>query len=407
MTDAAREQARMLAEWLETLDADEERIAVAMGEISENHWKAVTDLLPAPFEADSINRVITRAHELLGRAPNDAQRLARLALRMTAQINHATCPDAPLIEGDAWRECAAAHLEMAEYADAYEAVCAARKCYSQSESARVNGAILLLVEGRTLFELGRWDEALAAVEHASHELLDSGADRKKYVQAKTIHAIILVGIGQYDAALDVFSTAADLAMQAGDKETLAYILSNAGVCAANLEDPARAKRCLESALRYFEELGLTSEMPHARAALVTILKQQGRYNEAVSELFKVRAEFLSLRVPTAAAITSLRIVEVLLLCGRTAEVPVLCDEMVRTFSAARLQKNLLTALAYLNEVARQRQLAAADVAYVAAFIEHSENAPEHLFTVPEWRKAKDAARPWPSSAYGFGQPRSF
>jgi tetratricopeptide (TPR) repeat protein len=373
----------MLAEWIETLDPGEERIAVAMGEVSEEHWKAVSDSLPAPFEAHAINHVINRAHELLGRTPAVAQSLARLALRMAGQLNHATCPDVPLIEGDAWRECAAAHLEMGEHADAYDAICAARTRYSQSRSARVNAAILLLVEARTLFELGRWDDAVAAVEYASHELLDSGADRKKYVQARTIHAIILVGIGQYDAALDVFSTAADLAMQAGDKETLAYILSNVGFCAAKLEDPARAKRCLDSALRYFEELGLRSEMPHVRAALVTILKQQGRYNEAISELFKVRAEFLSLRVPNAAAIASLRIIEVLLLCGRGSEVPALCDEMIRTFTVARLQKNLLIALAYLNEVARGRQLLAADIGYVTAFIEEAEKTPDLVFTAPQ------------------------
>src|SRR5258708_33585699 len=112
MTAAAQEQARMLAAWLDTLDPEEERIALAMGEVSEEHWKAVIDSLPAPFEADAVNRVIIRAHELLGRAPNDAKRLARLALRMTGQINRATCPDFPLVEGDAWRESAAAHFEM-------------------------------------------------------------------------------------------------------------------------------------------------------------------------------------------------------------------------------------------------------------------------------------------------------
>jgi tetratricopeptide (TPR) repeat protein len=386
MTDVSAEFVRVLLAWVETLEPDMERVALGIGEASDEEWEAVTASLAAPFEADIINRVIHRAHQLLARKPHDARRLARLALRMTPHINLDTCSDPHLVEGDAWRECAAAHLEMAEFADAYDAVCVARACYSRSPSSRINAAILMLLEGRSLFELGRADEALVAVERGSSELLDSGADRKKYVQARTIHASILVGMGLPGAALDVFSDAADLARKAGDKETLAYILSNAGLCAAKLAakpgDLERAKRCFDSALRYFDNLGLRAEMPHVRAALVTILKQQGRYNEAISELFKVRAEFLSLDIPVAAALAALRIVEVLLLCGRTAEISAICDEMLRTLTAARLEKNLLVGLAYVAEVARERRLEESDVTYVAAFIEKAERDADHTFVKP-------------------------
>jgi|SRR4051794_34698696 len=390
MTDASGEFARVLLAWVETLEPEGERVAIGIAEVSDEEWEIVTASLPSPFEAASINRVIARTHELLPRNPHDASRLARLALRMTRNMNRETCSDPDLVEGDAWRECAAAHLVMSEYADANEAISAARSCYSRSPSSRINAAILMLVEAKALFELGRPQEALDVVSRASCELLDSGADRKKYVQARTIHASILVGMGRPDAALDIFSDAADLAKKEGDKETLAYILSNAGLCAAKLaakpEDLDRAKRCFHSALKYFDTLGLRSEMPHVRAALVTILKQQHRYNEAISELFKVRAEFLSLGIPVAAALAALRIVELLLLCGRTAEVPGICDEMLKTLSAARLQKNVLVGLAYVAEAARQRRLDASRLNYVTAFIENVERDAgdgDHTFFAPE------------------------
>lgn len=382
MTGVTRDQAQMLTAWLDTLDPDGERLAIAMGEVPEDDWEALIASFTIPFGADGVVRVISRAHELLGKAPTDARSLARLAIRISRRASNDGSPDIDLIEGDAWRELAAAHLETAEYADAHDAIERSRACYARSKSSRLNAAILALYEGRTLFELGRWSEALAAVGHGSSELLECRADRKKYVQARTIHASILAGMGQYDAALDVFSDAADLAKQAGDKETLAYIVWNTGLLAAKLDDTARAKRCLDSALRYFERLGLTAEMPHVRAALVVILKQQGRYNEAVSELFKVRAEFLSLGIPVAAAIASLRIVEVLLLSGRTSDVPARCEEMVKTFTAARLPKNLLMALAYLNEAARQDKLKPSDVTYVAEFVEKAENDASRAFTLP-------------------------
>jgi tetratricopeptide (TPR) repeat protein len=382
MTDGAHDQARLFAAWLATSDPDMERIAIAIGGASESEWEAIAASLPDQFEPGAVGRVICRAHELLSRAPTDAQSLARLALRMTRRVNATICSDLPLIEGDAWRECAAAHLEMAEFDDAHQAVGKARVCYARSKSARVNAAILSLIEGRTLFELGRWAEALASVDEGSRELIDSGADRKKYVQAMTIKAVILLGMGQPDAALDVFSAATNLATQSGDNETLAHILSNVGLCAAKLGDTSHAKLCFESSLQLFDDLGLTSEMPFVRTAMVSILKVKGRHNEAISELFKIRAEFLSLDIPVRAAIASLEIVELMLVCGRCAEVPPLCTEMVRTFTKARLQKNLLKALAYLDEVARGRLLAASDVIYVASFIERAQDDPRHTFTVP-------------------------
>lgn len=382
MTDPAHDQARLFAAWLATRDPDMERIAIQMGGASEPEWEAIVASLPAPFEADAVGRVICRAHELLGRAPTKAQSLASLALRMARQLNAKTCSDLALIEGDAWRECAAAHLEMAEFDDAYQAIARARACYARSPSSRINTATLLLIEGRTLFELGRWSEALAAVDLGSSELLNSGADGKKYVQAMTIKAVILVGMGQPNAALDVFPTAADLATQSGDNETLAYVLWNIGLCAAKLGDIAHAEVCFESALQLFDDLGLTSEMPGVRWAKVSILKAQRRHNEAIAELFNVRAEYLSLGIPVWAAIASLEIVELMLVCGRYAWVPPLCSEMVRTFTAARLQKNLLKALAYLDEVARRGRLTESDVIYVSAFFERAQDDSHHAFTVP-------------------------
>ncbi|MBV8543752.1 MAG: hypothetical protein JO093_05640 [Acidobacteria bacterium] len=379
MIEATRECARLLEVWVDTFDSDAEKVALALGEAPEARCQEVLKQCEQRLQNDAVSRVIVRAHDLLPRSPRDAQRLARLALRMTRHLKDDPSRDLPLIEGDAWRECAAAHLELSEFADAYDAVTNARACYSRTEASRINATILALIEGRTLYELGKAKEALAIVDRASTELLDLSVDRKKYVQARTIYASILAGMADYDAALDVFSAAADFAMKAGDQQTLAYVLSNAGLCAAKLEDYPRARKCFNSALQYFADLGLVSEMPHVRAALVTILRQQGRYNEAVSELYKVRAEFLSLGIPVAAAIASLRIVEVLLLCGRTRDVPELCDEMFQTFASARLQNNLLLALGYLSEIARERELAASDVTYVASFMEEAEHNPDQEF----------------------------
>lgn len=372
----------MFAAWLDKLDAGDERVALALAESRERDWQEIVASLGSSFALRAVHDVIARAHELLARSPRVAQKLARLALRMTRSLDKDGSIDLPLIEGDAWRECASAHLEMREFVDAQEAIACARACYERSDAAEENGAVLSLIEGVTLHRLRRPTEALAAVDAGSRLLLELGASRKKYVHARTIYAGILLGTGDAEGALNVFNEAAELAMQGGDKETLAYILCDLGICATRIDDTIGAKRCFDSALKYFEVLGLTSEIPHVRKGLVTLLKNKGRYNEAISELFKSRSELLSLGMPVAAALTALEIVELLPLCGRSAHVAPLCAEMIERFTAARLQKNMLMALAYVNDVAQQHKLAASDLIHVAAFFEQAQNDPDRKFIVP-------------------------
>jgi hypothetical protein len=130
----------------------------------------------------------------------------------------------------------------------------------------------------------------------------------------------------------------------------------------------------------FEDLGLFAEVPRVRKGLVEIAVARGRYNEAISELYKMHNAFLALRLPIIAALVELDVVDLLMVSGRTSDIPALCRKMLATFTEAGLRRNALMALAHIHSLARDGALESDDVQKVRAFLERLSGDPDAPFT---------------------------
>lgn len=363
-----------------SFDAIEELAA-----ISEDEFHARAAETPMLRDSMLAQKLIGDAHELLGREPAKALAVARVATRIAAcLVAPETETDLALrIEGDAWREYAAAQFELGHFDIALGAVRQADLFYSVSPITMVReSAILGLIRGRIYDALGNSEAGLLEIERSGNMLKGFCDDAKTYVKARTIYASILLSMMRYEEALDVFESSSALAEEEGDTETLAYILNCVGLCAHHLGDQERAQQCFETAMQMFEDLGLKQEIPRSRGGMVLVLIARGRYNEAISELYKNRADFLALRMPILAAEVSLRIVDTLLLANRADDVAPLCQEMINTFLRAKLPREAQKALAYLTEVASQRRVTSVDIEYVRSFVHLLEDRPDHVFEPP-------------------------
>jgi tetratricopeptide (TPR) repeat protein len=282
-------------------------------------------------------------------------------------------------EGDAWREYASALFETGYYTDARMAVQEAKSIYRLSPTTGRNEALLRIIEGRVLHELGFTAEGLALIEQSAETLLHRFDDKKSYVTARIAHAIVLFTMEEYRTAADTLSRAATLAQEQEDSETLAYIVNLVGRCSVRLRDFRRAEECFRAALEMFESAGLYAEMPRVRKGIVEILVARNRFNEAISELYMARSEFLSMEMPVVAALVSLDIVDLLLVQKRTSEVELLCNEMITTFTRARLPINAMKALQHLQSLASASTVTDDDVQRVRAYLELLPSDPDQLF----------------------------
>jgi tetratricopeptide (TPR) repeat protein len=381
VTNVTNTHARAFRTWLDAPDPAQEEDVRTLGDLRDAEWDAMRVADHSLIDRSVARRLITLAHEALGRNPNRSVWLARLAIRVAKDVWEPIPQlDAVItVEGDAWREYAAALFETGYYADAHAAVGEARAIYRLAPTTGHNRAILGVIEGRILHELGFSERGMALIERSGEILLRRFDDKKAYVAARIAHAIVLFNMEQYTTAADILSRATTLAQEHGDSETLAYIVNLVGRCSVKLGDFQRAEECFKAALEMFETAKLYAEMPRVRKGIVDILVAKTRFKEAISELYMARSEFLGLGLPVIAALVSLDIVDLLLVQRRSSEVELLCHEMIATFTEARLPNNALKALEHLEGRAEESAVTDADVQRVRSYLELLPSNPERLF----------------------------
>jgi len=308
-----------------------------------------------------------------------------LAVRLAENHWSGSPEDDCALEGDAWKECASALLKMGHYKDALEACDQARSFYSRVDSKAFERAVLGLIEGQVLYFTNQAGEGLSRISQSADLLLTVHQNRKKYVEARIIYASIFLRLEKWREALDVLEETRDIAKQEGDAETLAHILNNIAYCYTSLEtqdhqeylrNQRKAYECFGAARTMFADLELWAEVPRTQVGITIVLRNEGKYNEAISELFKTRDIFLrKLRHPLDAARVSVRIVECALLAKRTDKaIQTLCADAFTTLQEARLDQEALKALAYLNELAQEQRVQMDDVEHVLGFLERLDGS---------------------------------
>jgi tetratricopeptide (TPR) repeat protein len=322
-----------------------------------------------------VKRLIHHAHRLIVRDPAKALVVAFVAQKIAARVPSPTvaeAADVSLLEGNAWYEYAAALLRNGRYPEAREAVVRAKAFFSLPivmPKVRDEEARLDLIHGQILHFLGRSEEGLRMIESAGEFLLVVCDDQKTYVKARTIYATVLMRLERFEEALDVFDAMADMAEAEEDYETLAHTIVNIGFCAAKMGDEPRSAECAALAVTMFEDLGMRGELPRARGALVEVLRRHGKIAQAISEMYKVRNDYLSLDMPLVAARFSIEIATLLIQTERFSEAAYLCESLVETFTRTGLVKEARKALTYVKRCAAEQRLTEDVLAGVRRFLD--------------------------------------
>jgi tetratricopeptide (TPR) repeat protein len=364
--------AKELRAFLTTYDEQRvEAIAPMVSDLSVRELESLFTMYADVVSAEVVQRLIDKTHGLLSRDTYKALLFGQLAVKLAQYVWSSIPEEDARMEGDAWKEFASAHLKMSNFEQARFACEQANLFYSLVNDRDYERTILGLIEGQVLHFLGMSDRGLVRIEQSANLLLAVFQRRKKYVEARIIYATILLRLERWKEALHVLESSRDIAQEEGDLETLAHIVNNLGVCYTNLNDQRMAKQCFNAARDMFTQLELWAEVQRPQVGLAVVLVQEGKYQEAISELYKSREVFLwKLKMPLDAARVAARIVEVSLLAHKPDEaIARLCAETITTFQNADLHREAMKALAYLHEMAQLRKVQMDDVQRVQAFLE--------------------------------------
>jgi tetratricopeptide (TPR) repeat protein len=280
-------------------------------------------------------------------------------------------------------------LARKEHANACEKVGDLRAALTFAESAvevyHESAALLFdetrarLVVCKVLRELGETDRALALSRDCAAIFTDFG-DRTFTNMARMFEAGVLITCRRLREALVIFQDVMAQAERDGDRATVARCLQCAAQCARDLGDLDSARDLYPRALAHFEALNIPSDANCARWGLAVTLAAAGKVQYAVSELYKVRAVFLSLGMNSHAASAAMDIVRIRFDDGE--DVRELCAELVPLLTEAGLMQNAVEALAYIREQARDGQLTTTKISRVRTYFDQRATRPLLLFTRP-------------------------
>ena len=294
------------------------------------------------YTAANVEKLNSAAHQLMMRDVARGLVLARLSSLIAPRVTTRTRAAAQHVRrltAEALYLCASAYLRCRRCNEGQEAAERAIRAYRAAGAARDDRKQLALAEltyGQILFYRGSTDRGLRIVSRAAGVLLNTCHDKRLYAIATTWYGALLILQRKYRLALRAFDEAMFYAAEIEDKVLITSILHNFSWAGAELglTGALPGRNISRERLEQFE---LNSEIPKSRYVTCALLKREGKYNEAVSELYMFRQEFLDRGLPILAAQSVVPVVEQLLRLGRHSEARYVGTDALETLTNAGVE----------------------------------------------------------------------
>jgi tetratricopeptide (TPR) repeat protein len=382
MDDRQWADIRAAGRWLDENDAEAERWLPRLLDLDAPRLSE--ELQQHPELRPGIIRLLTSvALEACERSPERAHELTAVLIEQTGWSVPAFLSfQIPIVKGQAWSAHASALRSLGRYKEALHAITAAVDFFEQGTVTAWHIANAEVIEAQILHDLDQRAEALVLIRRAAEVLLVHG-DRERYVQARMIETSMRWDAGHHGAASEVWSAAAEEALQRGDAVLLAHYDNRIGMFQLRDGSAEKAARHFAAAHGAFEAAGLPREAARALWRLAEATAARGRFHEAISEYYKVQALMLAGGSAAEAALVSVEIVELLLIAGRGDEVAPLAETLVDRFTEAGLPWNTIEAWTFVGQRARAGRLTREEIAGVRGHFEGLSLRPNAPFHPPE------------------------
>jgi tetratricopeptide (TPR) repeat protein len=329
--------------------------------------------------AGFVQELTAEASEILESDPRESLRLAQLALAIATSIPAKTY-DAPIqaqIEGAAWKEIGTAHRYLSEYDAALRAYDAAHRALATANTLAHDAAVVDFARAIVFADLDRYSEALELLSEVE-PIFRGFEDKRRLVQLKTLTGIVYMKTLRLEEARSTFQQAlADV--PAEDLHTRATILSNLGIVSTDLGDLNNAVLTLHNGLQLYSAMGMTAEVSRCEWSMARVLLQTGEFQKALPMLRLARGFFLEKGMPEEAGLAGLDLADASIATGAVDEARELVSQILKEFTAAKLNDRALTALAYLRDVLPTTPKPIIAVRHVRQYLDRLQREPALLF----------------------------
>ena len=349
MQDPAVAEIRKLVDWLAAPEPAREDVAAILRS-APSEWPAWFAAHPTASTFHFFDALLDVAVDNLDRDPELALELTRF---VTANADSVAIPPGAEVAGDflrgrMWRVHASALRYAGDLRGAVEAFDRSAAIFRSVDAAEPETAAAVRGAAFVRHELGESGDHRGVI-HETVDVFMAGNDIAGAVRSMIYEAGIVFDRAQYAAAAAIFEEALHLAERLGDEATIAALCNNLGHCAQRRGDREKAARYLARALHIYERHALVAARPRAVWGFAQLMADEGLIEPAVRAIEAVAQDLLAAGMPLEAAAAWLDMLEVLALAGRTSHVETLAPQILRTFTAAGMEREALRALSLVRD----------------------------------------------------------
>jgi tetratricopeptide (TPR) repeat protein len=363
----------------EERDAAANLVERLLRDLPRERWM---ELAPRPElqTCGALEKLGSFAAQALGRDPRQALASAQLAVSIATSLNTGSYPPVVIAQlcAHAYKDLAKAHLYLGRFDDALAALDEAEARIAPYGALVHDLAIVQLVRAATLQEINRYDEAFAVLA-SSREIFRNHSDSKRVFICGIAEGVLLHRLQRYREAREAYLLLLAASSDSPDRESIACLHNVIGHCSVDLGDFDAAETYLSRAIELFHAIGQPLQAAKAELGRGRALIRRGEVNRGIAHLRPIRADFLRNALIEEAGLCGLEIVEALLLRGSTTEAEALARQIITEFTSASLNKRAITALGYLSESIASRKASTELVTKVREYIVSLRTSPEREF----------------------------
>lgn len=325
-------------------EVSEDVVARALRDTPREHWGRLAERSELRTSG-ALERFSKEVEKRLDTDPREALAIAELTTRIAGSLAADAYPRVTLaqLRADAWRDRAQALSFLGRYDEALRALDRADEQLQDFGTLAHDQAIVRFVRGVTLQHLRRFDEAHAILEDC-RAVFRAHLDQTLYAKCTLATGNLLVRKGDYRGARKALTS-----LIGGDPMIAPIARMALGWCAVHLGDADDAIEHFEEAAHGYQRLGRDVEVVRAMYGRASALLRLGEFGGAAAAFQATRDKFLLRGLIEEAGLSGLGIVEAEIVLGNAALVQTLAATIVREFTAANLNRRAVAALAYLND----------------------------------------------------------
>jgi tetratricopeptide (TPR) repeat protein len=299
----------------------------------------------------AVRHLMTAGYKRLDTDPDGAATVYYAAAKMGTVLPATARELAASLQANALKGRSNALRMLGRYEDALACLAMVAKLFMEARYCTAEAGQVEYTRAAVLFKMELWDDALVAARAARKRFLQS-KDARRIAYAELLEGNILFEQGDWNAARSTWLRLRKPLAALRDKDGLARVALNLGVCEIRRNQPDDARRWLNEASAAFRKLANVAELARTRWNMATYLATFKDSARALRALRHAQRSFDALGMSVDAGCVGLDMTELMIDLGSAdEELTEHAGKVASIFARAGLGISLAHALDQLRQIA--------------------------------------------------------